>query len=307
VYLSGGGGHQLKLPDYPVDHDFKKAISPEKIQRYQPHSTPALTAKSWLNVYKDFAWYPYLDILTEGSQIMRARYPFALYEEAKRLQQMKHMQPYKILQQGDYAVARTANKYVLEHWMPILMHRQNGVWQVDISSTYKNLYTPSPGKTFYQRNKSHPYAFAFNDIWSDTLDYPEPLPLEGSSLAKQIDSLLNTTDPHKKFTLAELLYRNAYVAAEALIYYKEAADMLPNDFTVQWTYAQRLIYEGAPSKALDVLARLDSRANALRGDALYRLKKIEAAKKSYQLAINKDFDQARATKGLERINKQLAK
>ena len=99
---------------------------------------------------------PTLELFTEGSRLMRAYYPAAPFELARRLERIEASSPLNYIVQGDYAVAtseRPAHGFV-----PVLLHRESGLWRIDLVETWKNLFFYGDGN-YFLRNSDTPYAF----------------------------------------------------------------------------------------------------------------------------------------------------
>ena len=84
-----------------------------------------------------------LELFTEGSRLMRAHYPLARFEELQRFNAIAASQPLELSESGDHAVA--TSRHPAQGFVPILLHREGGLWRIDLVETWKNLFFDSDG------------------------------------------------------------------------------------------------------------------------------------------------------------------
>lgn len=238
--LSGGGGAHAALPEVPTDTNFKARIEGERRRRYAPSEEAMESAEAFLRVQHDLAGDPSLTLFTPGSRVQRAISPVAPYEELDRWAKAEASRPLKLIQRGNRAIV-TSESPALGFW-PILLHRLDGTWRVDMVELFKNISSQPSGHQF-QKNVANPYSFGLRGFGQGGA-HPglEPLDLGGRDLAKTLATLQAQPDALSKYLAAELLFRNAFVFVEALRYYQEAVRLAPEAPLFVDTYARRAEY-----------------------------------------------------------------
>ncbi len=254
LLYSGGGGAKTGISDVPTDTDFKKPVPRNKQALYAPSSSPEQTIEAYKNSLRDYIGDPDLPLFTEGSQEMNRRYPFAPYEAKSDLRGILAAEPLTIYQDGDYAVALPPVD--VSGYRPILMKKTGGVWKIDKVEMIKNLFFVSGGKYALQ-NRNTPYYFALKRLGQKGRDENiAALPVPEGELQKTIAALENRTDVMSRFMLAELLFRNAFAAVDALRYYEEAAENAPTDPLFVGTFVERALYLHFPELVLPYIRHL---------------------------------------------------
>lgn len=252
-YLSGGAGARAALSDVPMDVDLKKTVPPEERSRYSPANTPAGSVAAYLQVMKDQAGDPTLDLFTEGSRIMRANYPLAPFENLQRLESIEASKPLNYRLNGDYVVA--TSKKPSKGFVPVLLHRENNLWRVDLVETWKNLFF-DPNGDYFLRNSNTPYAEGLSQFGQGS-HYPiSALPLRGASISAEIASLEHRRDVLSTLRRGELWLRNSFVFPQAWMAYEDARRIAPNDPLVLETIGIRAQYLGFPEIAIPALEQI---------------------------------------------------
>lgn len=246
-FYSGGGGAQTAIPDVPTDRDFKATVPTAKRALYQPGTGPEETIDAYKRSIRDYVGDPDLELFTEGSQEMRKRYPFAPYEELTRLRRIVASEPLRIVRKENYAVALSDQP--VHGFSPILMKNIGGKWRVDIAETWKNLFFDGNGR-YFLKNKNTPYYFGLRHLGKGSDNDIAPLPVPDGELRELVAQLEKRNDALAKFRLAELLFRNAFAAIDALAYYEQALKLAPNDPLFLSTYADRVLYLGFAELAI---------------------------------------------------------
>jgi tetratricopeptide (TPR) repeat protein len=252
-FLSGGAGARVDLATLPSDAELKRRVPEEQRPRYAPSSDPLETVAAWERVLADLAGDPTLEILTAGSRVQRARYPLAPFEELDRLQILEASEPLHVIQQGDRAVVDSRTP--APGFVPVLLHREEGLWRVDLAETWKNLMGDKHGG-YTQRNANNPYAFGLGRFGAGEFFDVAAFDLGDLPLEEVIVTLESQTDLVSRFLLAELLFRNCFAAMDALRLYKTLADKRLMDPLIQKTLADRAMYVGLVDLAIAPLERL---------------------------------------------------
>lgn len=252
-YLSGGAGARTALSRLPADGDYKKPLKPEQRATYAPGTTPQESVTAFVRTMRNLAGDPTLELFTEGSRLMRKLYPVAPFEEWQRADSLEASKPLEYLVDGDYAVA-TSRKPAMG-FTPVLMHREQGRWRVDLVETWKNLFFNEEGN-YYLRNASTPYYFGLKQFGDPGHHAIRALPLVTDSIAGDLARLEGRKDMLSTLRRAELWFRNAFVFPPALVNYEAALAMAPNDPLVLETFADRAQYLGFPELAVPMLEKI---------------------------------------------------
>ncbi|WP_116812300.1 TPM domain-containing protein [Steroidobacter cummioxidans] len=249
-YVSGGAGARTALSNLPVDADLKVTVPPELRGRYAPSRDVKESVEAFLRATADFAGDPTLELFTDGSRLMRAHYPLAPFEELKRVERIEASKPLQYLVEGDYAVAtsqRPAHGFV-----PILLHRQQGLWRIDQVETWKNLFFDNEGN-YFLRNSNTPYGFGLKQFGSGRYYDMAAVPLRDVSLGRWLDELDRNDDVIASLWRAELWLRNGFVFPQAFTDYERARQLAPNDPWVLETLGERARYLSFPELAIPAL------------------------------------------------------
>jgi tetratricopeptide (TPR) repeat protein len=252
-YLSGGAGARAALSKLPSDGDLKKPVSPEKRPTYAPGRTPQDSVAAFLRATRGLAGDPTLELFTEGSRLMRKLYPVAPFEEWQRADSLEASKPLEYLIEGDYAVA-TSRKPAMG-FTPVLMHREQGLWRVDLVETWKNLFFNQEGN-YYLRNANTPYQFGLKQFGRAGYDEIDALPLVTGTIAGDLARLEGRKDVVSQLRRAELWFRNAFVFPPALVSYEAALATAPSDPLVLEIFGSRAQYLGFPELAIPMLEKV---------------------------------------------------
>jgi hypothetical protein len=252
-YLSGGAGARTALSRLPADGDYKKLLKPDRRALYAPGKTPQESVVALVRTMRDLAGDPTLELFTEGSRLMRQLYPLAPFEEWQRADSLEASKPLEYLVDGDYAVATSRKPST--GFTPVLLHREQGLWRVDLVETWKNLFFNEAGN-YYLRNANTPYYFGLKQF-GDPGNHPiRALPLVTGTISGDLARLEGRKDLLSTLRRAELWFRNSFVFPPALVNYEAALAMAPNDPLVLETFADRAQYLGFPELAVPMLEKI---------------------------------------------------
>lgn len=289
-FLSGGGGAQVEMPDVPLDADLKARVEDTRRGRYAPSEDPRESLAAFLRATGELAGDPTLDLFTPGSQEMRARYPLAPYEEFERLQRIRASQPLRLATKGDRAVFTSESP--APGFVPVLMHRSDGLWRVDLTETWKNLFFGSDGE-YFLRNSNHPYTFGLGAYGRGIPTDIAPWDLGESDLHTVIETLEGRDDALSSFLLAELLFRNCFAAVDALRYYEEAVLRAKKDTHFRKVLGDRASYLGLPELAIPHLFELGPEGYRDLSAAYYQANQVKQALHFAREAVERNpFDRA---------------
>ena len=251
-FVSGGAGAKAALADVPMDADLKRAVPPGRRARYAPSADPEESVAAFLRAAADLAGDPTLPLFTEGSRRMRAQYPFARFEELRRLERIVASQPLEYRIEGEYAVATSMRP--AKGFVPVLLHREDGLWRVDLVETWKNLFF-DPDGNYFLRNSNTPYRFGLAQFGEGRGYDIGQLSLGGRTIAQTLAFLDGGNDVLPTLMRAEIHFRNAFVFAPALADYEKAVALAPEDPYVLQTFADRALYLGFPELAIPALLK----------------------------------------------------
>lgn len=283
-YMSGGAGANALLANVPADADLKEAVPRDRRARYAPASDVQDSVKAFLRASADFAGDPTLELFTEGSRLMRAYYPAAPFELARRLERIEASSPLNYIVQGDYAVAtseRPAHGFV-----PVLLHREGGLWRIDLVETWKNLFFDGDGN-YFLRNSDTPYAFGLKQFGKGQSFGMAAVPLRDVPLSRWLDAL-DRDEVVASMWRAELWLRNGFVAPRALLDYERALRLAPRDPWVLETFAERARYLGFPELAIPALEAIGRGVEMSLADACNEAGDTQCARRWVERALQEN-------------------
>ena len=246
-YLSGGAGAKARLSSQPMDADLKRVVPPERRARYAPSADVKESVTAFLRATADSAGDPTLPLFTEGSRLMRAEYPFAPFEEFKRMEAIDASQPLEYRVKGEFAVATSSRP--AGGFIPVLLRRVDGLWRIDLVETWKNLFFDADGN-YFLRNSNTPYAFGLREFGEGEWHDIGPFALGGRSITEMLAELNAKDDLLATLTRAELRFRNAFLSLAALEDYEKATRASPKDPLAHEMLAARAMYLGFPELAI---------------------------------------------------------
>ena len=252
-FLSGGAGARTAISDEPMDADLKRPVPAARRARYAPSPKVEESVAAFLRATAELAGDPTLELFTEGSRLLRAHYPVARFEELLRFERIEASGPLEILRDGDYAIA--TSKRPVTGFVPILLHREQGLWRVDHVETWKNLFFDNEGN-YILRNSNTPYAFGLKQFGAGRRYDITPLQLGTHSIAQALAALKDRKDPLSVLRRAEIWLRNVFVFPEALSAYEEALRAAPRDPLILQTLADRALYLGFPELAIPAYEKI---------------------------------------------------
>jgi hypothetical protein len=246
-FVSGGAGAKTALSAVPMDADLKRPVPADKRSRYAPSPDVKESVAAFLRASADLAGDPTLELFTEGSRLMRAHYPFARFEELERLERINASSPLEHIVKGDYAVA--TSKQPVTGFAPVLLHREQGLWRVDLVETWKNLFFDNDGN-YFLRNSNTAYAFGLTQFGRGRYYNIAPVDLGDDSIAEALAKLEARPGAFSALSRGEIWLRNALVFPRALSAYEEALQAAPEDPRILEVFGNRTLYLGFPELAI---------------------------------------------------------
>jgi hypothetical protein len=282
-FLSGGGGAQVRVPpaDELATRDFMARVEAPRRARYAPSRDPMASAEAFLRVQQDLVGDPTLELLTEGSQCMRRRYPFAPYEEIERARRLEAGKPWRVTVSGDRAVVDS--NAPPRGFAPILLQRVDGLWRVDSVETWKNLFFDRNGD-YRVHNSDNPYRFALAAYGSGAPLGAEAWDLGGASIEQTLTALAAQRGALAQYLQGEVLFRNCFLPLHALSHYEKASNDAGGAFLFHETLGRRAEYLGFFDLAAEAYSRMNdygaldqARALSQAGDAAEAVKAARRA------------------------------
>lgn len=296
--VAGGAGSKAAMPDQPFDADRKARVAEPQRSRYAPSADPGESVEAYLRASADHAGDPSLELFTEGSRIQRERYPVAEFEEMRLWRRAEESRPLEILREDEHAVATSSRR--VTGFVPVLLHREAGLWRVDLVETWKNLFFDSSGN-YVLHNANTPYAFGLESYgsaaWHDVGQLP--LPSDGpGALARALAALegQDSVVPHVR--LGDLLFRNADLMLDAMREYEAALAIAPEDPLPLERLARIALYHGFAEAAVGPLLRLGPGFEVELADAYSRIGDLAGAERWSRRAVERDGYDARAIHAL---------
>jgi len=189
-----------------------------------------------------------------------------------------------VIEQGEYAVA--TSKRPAKGFVPILLHREDGVWRVDLVETWKNLFFDSHGN-YFLRNSNTPYAFGLAQFGDGRPYDIAALPLQGS-IADAFAALDGKPGALSSLRRAEIWLRNAFVFPQAYLAYGQALNAAPKDPLVLETLGDRALYLGFPEIAIPAYRGVGRGAELSLAEACNEIGDTTSADRAVSRALEED-------------------
>jgi tetratricopeptide (TPR) repeat protein len=283
-FVSGGAGAKAALGTKSMDADLKRIVPKDERALYAPSPNVQESVEAFLRATANLAGDPTLELFTEGSRVMRAHYPLARFEELQRVTRIESSLPLVYLQDGDYAVA--TSRRPAQGFVPVLLHREEGLWRVDLVETWKNLFFNSDGN-YFLRNSNTPYAFGLSQFGAGRYYDIAPIPLKGS-IGAALAELDGKDDALSKLWSGDIWLRNGFVFPQAYSAFEAARRAAPEDPLVLQILAQRALYLGFPELAIPAFEKIGPGAELWLAEAYNDLNDIPAAQRWISHAIKEN-------------------
>jgi tetratricopeptide (TPR) repeat protein len=300
-FTSGGAGARAILSAMPADADFKRKLSADERKRYEPSGDLEESVAAFLRATRDFAGDPTLELFTEGSRLMRAHYPLAPFEELKRFERIHASMPLEYVVQEDYAVA--TSKRPAHGFVPILLHRENGLWRIDLVETWKNLFFNNDGN-YDLRNSNTPYGFGLTQFGRGGYHNIAGWSFSDSSTEQVLAALEYKRDAVSALYRAEIWFRNCFVFPQAFLAYEAAREAAPKDPLMLQLFGDRALYLGFPELAIPLLEPVGRGAELSLADAYRQIEDIPNARRWLLRALEENPYDMRALHRLQSLAEQ---
>lgn len=239
VFLSGGGG--ITDDDYYYEENAKLAfivpLPPERIDQFDADQDARVVVERYLRSLREGINYPFLGMLTEGSQMKRLEYPESPHFYMQRWKDCRQGFPYEIVAQGDLAAVR----FDKDTSFPIFLRRStDGYWKVDAARAWVSSWQDFSGNRSGPVHRDHPWMFAFPEHKpkASLCRVPDPVPLS-MSLIEEIKRLEKAIrdEPGKAsnyFDLADVFYWDCMWIAAAIDLVEKGLELEPGNIPYRW-------------------------------------------------------------------------
>jgi hypothetical protein len=239
AFLSGGGG--IVDDEYYYDSDTKLAfirnISSQKIREFDSDKDINVVINRYFKSLEQGINYPFLGILTEGSQMKRLEYPHSSHFYRSRWDDCRRALPYKIKYKGDLAALRFAK----EQSFPIFLRRTTeGFWKIDAAWAWVCSWQDFSANESGPIHKDHPWMFAFSEVKrrKSLCKVPEPYSVS-KSLKDEIARLeaaieKNPGNAANYFEFGDLFYWNCLWIAPAINLVERGLMLEPSNESYRW-------------------------------------------------------------------------
>jgi hypothetical protein len=239
VFLSGGAG--IIDDEYYYEKDAKlqfiKPIGPERIREFESSEDIDAVLSRYFRSLREGINYPFLGILTEGSQMMRLEYPESPHFYRSRWEDCQRGLPYNVMVQGDLAAVRFSH----DTSFPIFLRRTpEGLWKVDAArawvSSWQDFASNSSGPIY----RDHPWMFAFPeyDRRKSLCDVPELRPMSTGlqSEIKGFEAAIEAKpgDASNYFKLADIFCWDCMWLAPGIDLLERGLELDPANVPYRW-------------------------------------------------------------------------
>lgn len=239
LFLSGGGG--IIDDEYFYEKDAKlsfiRNLSPEKISEFDSDRDIDVVLTRYFKSLKEGINYPFLGVLTEGSQMFRLEYPESDHFYKSRWEDCQKALPYRIKYKGDLAAVRFAKVQSF----PIFLRRtSDGFWKVDATRAWVSSWQRFATNESGPLHRDHPWMFAFSEYGYKKSLCPVPELLPGSLSLKDEISRLEMAikkepgNASNYYKLADIFYWDCLWIGAAIDLVEKGLELEPENVAYRW-------------------------------------------------------------------------
>ena len=239
TFLSGGGG--IIEDEYYYEKDAKlsfiKPLPPERHGEFEADADMAKVVERYLQSLREGINYPFLGLLTEGSQMMRLEYPESPNFYGARWEDCRRGLPYRIEVEGRLAAVRFSG----DNAFPVFMRRgPDGLWRVDAARAWISSWQDFAGNRSGPLYRDHPWMFAYPEYKrkESLCRVPDVPPMTVSLKAeiKRLDDMikLNRDEPSNYFELADIFCWDCMWLATAIDLVEDGLELEPGNIPYRW-------------------------------------------------------------------------
>jgi hypothetical protein len=239
TFLSGGGGivDDEYFYEKEAKFSFINDLSEEKVREFDTDKDIEVVLARYFKSLEEGINYPFLGILTEGSQMMLLEYPQSAHFYKSRWKDCQQALPYRISYEGDLAALR----FDRNHSFPIFLRRtEDGFWKVDAARAWVSSWQDFAENTSGPIYKDHPWIFAFPEHEYKISNCHVPTLLPSSvTLKDEISRLKNAiaADPcnaSNYFKLADVFYWDCLWIGPAIDLVEKGLQLEPDNVPYRW-------------------------------------------------------------------------
>ena len=239
AFLSGGGG--VIEDEYYYEKDAKlsfiKPLPPERLPGFEADEDVTEVVERYLQSLREGINYPFIGLLTEGSQLMRLEYPESPHFYGARWEDCRRGLPYRIESDGDLAAVRFAG----DNAFPIFMRRgPDGCWKVDAARAWISSWQDFAGNRSGPLYRDHPWMFAYPEYErkASLCRVPglKPMRVSLKDEIRRLDAMirLSPEDPSNYFELADIFCWDCMWLATAIDLVEKGLELNPRDIPYRW-------------------------------------------------------------------------
>ncbi len=238
-FLSGGGG--IIDDEYFYEKDAKlsfiRPILPERLSEFDCARDIDVVLNRYFSSLEEGINYPFLGILTEGSQMRRLEYPESAHFYKCRWDDCQAALPYRIWYEGDLAAVRFQEA---QSWPIFLRRTSDGFWNVDESRAWVSSWQDFAANKSGPVHKDHPWMFAFPEYgYRKSVCYVPGLLPASVVLKDEISRLEKAIEKEPKkasnyFKLADIFYWDCLWIAAAIDLTEKGLELEPNNIPYRW-------------------------------------------------------------------------
>jgi hypothetical protein len=239
VFLSGGGG--IIDDEYYYEKDAKlsfiKALAAERLPEFEADEDVEVVLDRYFKSLEEGINYPFLGLLTEGSQYHHLEYPESEHFYKSRWEDCLQAFPYKVKYKGDLAAVRFQNNQSF----PIFLRRDDdGLWRVDAARAWVSSWQDFMNNKSGPLHRDHPWMFAFPEEKSkkSLCNVPGLLP-SSVNLRGEISRLEDAINKEPQnasnyFRLADIFYWDCLWVRSAIDLVEKGLELEPYNVPYRW-------------------------------------------------------------------------
>jgi hypothetical protein len=239
TFLSGGGG--ITEDEYYYDKDVKLSfivnIPAETVLKFDSSKDVHAVVERYLESLRQGINYPFLGILTEGSQLMRLEYPESPHFYRSRWHDCRRGFPFEVKVEGDLAAVRFSG----DASFPIFLRRtEDGYWKVDAVRGWLTVWMDFIHNKSGPMLKDHPWSFAFPEYSPGGRGYDvpglRPLSVNLKDEIRGLEAAIEDEPGNASnyFELADLFYWDCMWIAPAINLVERGLELEPDNIPYRW-------------------------------------------------------------------------
>ena len=239
IFLSGGGG--IIDDEYFYEKDVKLSfitdISHSKLREFETDKDIEVVLERYFKSLREGINYPFLGILTEGSQMHRLEYPESADFYKSRWEDCRAAFPYKIKYSGNLAALRFGK----QQSTPVFLRRsRDGYWKIDATRAWVSSWQDFANNRSGPLHRDHPWMFAFSEYGHKKSLCNVPGLLNGSlsvrgEISRLEEAIKNEpVNASNYFQLADIFYWDCLWIRAAIDLVEKGLELEPENVPYRW-------------------------------------------------------------------------